>query len=213
MYWVFQKNWYQLRCIECFRKNIFFNSMSRNNSKFYAWCLNAFSFPMNDISIGEKKIHKILNTEFWVVSTHPVKTWKKIGLVIKLQNDINFFETPCIEEWKMPYPFQNFWDHSSLSLSLQIPLWVKLASVLGDQQLHIGHTKQTHSFILKREQLWKCSYGTPYTVKHILMECKNLTYTQRKFCNIKSMWELFETKDPNNIINLKKEKINTTASN
>ena len=45
-------------------------------------------------------------------------------------------------------------------------------------QEHIGHTKLTHSFILKQELPLKCSCGKPYTVKRILMECRNLTHTE-----------------------------------
>ena len=46
--------------------------------------------------IGKEKAFK-QQTEFWVVSTHAVKTWghlnERIGQVIRLQNDINFSET------------------------------------------------------------------------------------------------------------------------
>ena len=56
--------------------------------------------------------------------------------------------------------------------------------------LFIGHTKLTHSSILKQKQSPKFSCGTPYTVKRILMACKNLSHTQRKFYSIKSMREL-----------------------
>ena len=43
-----------------------FNRMCRNNSKFYIWCLNAFSTLVNGIFISEKKKHKTLSIEFWV---------------------------------------------------------------------------------------------------------------------------------------------------
>ena len=44
---------------------------------------------------------------------------------------------------------------------------------------------------------------------NILMECKNFDHTRRKFYNIKSMSYLFNTINPNNLINLEKK----TASN
>ena len=45
-----------------------------------------------------------------------------------------------------------------------------------------------------------------YHIQRILIECKNLASTRREFYNIKSMRELFETIDPDNIINVMKEK-------
>ena len=38
-------------------------------------------------------------------------------------------------------------------------------------------------------------------MKHILMECKHLACTRRAFCIVKNMKDLYETTDPNRIIN------------
>ena len=37
-------------------------------------------------------------------------------------------------------------------------------------RLRIGHTRLTHSFILKEEPLPKCPCGNQYSIKHILIE-------------------------------------------
>ena len=64
----------------------------------------------------------------------------------------------------------------------------------------LGHIKLTHSFILKEEPPPRCSYGNQYTVKYILIECTDLTHTQRKFYNINSIKELFGKIDAKNIL-------------
>ena len=71
-------------------------------------------------------------------------------------------------------------------------------------QLRIGHTKLTHSFILKEEPPPRCSCGNQYTVKYILIECTNLSHTRRKFYNINSIKELFGNIDPKDIGNFMK---------
>ena len=60
-------------------------------------------------------------------------------------------------------------------------------------RLRIGHSRLTHSFILKQEQPPQClTCQTPYTIKHILMECDVLdTARERHFKadNERSVWE------------------------
>ena len=68
-------------------------------------------------------------------------------------------------------------------------------------RLSIGHTKLTHSFILKDEPPPRGSRGNQYTVHHILIEC---THTRKHFYNINSMKELFRKIDPKNILNFLK---------
>ena len=59
-----------------------------------------FSFPMNDISMHEKKKHKTLNIKIWVASTHAVQIWDHLNknwssyCIMKLYNF--FLETSCI---------------------------------------------------------------------------------------------------------------------
>ena len=42
-------------------------------------------------------------------------------------------------------------------------------------RLRIGHTRLTHNLILKEEPPPKCRCGNHYTVRHILIECTNLS--------------------------------------
>ena len=59
--------------------------------------------------------------------------------------------------------------------------------------LHIGHTDITHSYLLKQEQPpWCVGYHTSYSVKHLLIDCIDLTPKGQYFCTINSMKELFE---------------------
>ena len=60
--------------------------------------------------------------------------------------------------------------------------------------LRIGHTRLTHSFILKEEPHPKCSYGNQYSIKHILIEFTKLNHTRKKFYKANSMKELFKKK-------------------
>ena len=71
-------------------------------------------------------------------------------------------------------------------------------------RLRIGHTRLTHSFILKEEPPPKCSCGNRYTIKHILIECTHLSHTRRKFYNVDSMDKLFGKIDPKRILNFLK---------
>ena len=58
-------------------------------------------------------------------------------------------------------------------------------------RLRIGHTRLTHSFILKEEPLPKCQCGNQYSIKHILIECTKLNHTRKKFYKSNSMKEQF----------------------
>ena len=65
----------------------------------YSNTQNIFPFPVNGISISEK--NKMLNIEFWVVSTNANKIIDQLNEnwpcpQIRWQNDINISETPWI---------------------------------------------------------------------------------------------------------------------
>ena len=64
----------------------------------------------------------------------------------------------------------------------------------------IGHTRLTHDFILKEESPPKCPCGNHYTIRHILIECTNLSRIRKKIYKINSMKELFGKINPENII-------------
>ena len=59
-------------------------------------------------------------------------------------------------------------------------------------RLHIGHTRLTHSFILKEEPPPKCPRGNQYSIKHILIECTKLNHTKKKFYKANDIKELFK---------------------
>ena len=58
-------------------------------------------------------------------------------------------------------------------------------------RLCIGHTRLTHSFILKEEPPSKCPCGNQFSIKHILIKCTKLNHTRKKFYKANSMKELF----------------------
>ena len=57
----------------------------------------------------------------------------------------------------------------------------------------IGHTRITHSYILKNEQAPFCiPCNEPFTVKHFLITCAEFNYIRTKYFNIKTIKELFD---------------------
>ena len=56
----------------------------------------------------------------------------------------------------------------------------------------IGHTRLTHSYILKNEQAPFCiPCNEPFTVKHFLITCVEFNYIRTKYFNVKNIKELF----------------------
>ena len=64
----------------------------------------------------------------------------------------------------------------------------------------IGHTRLTRDFILKEEPPPKCPCGNHYTIRHILIECTNISRIRKKFYKVNSMKELFDKINPKNVI-------------
>ena len=57
----------------------------------------------------------------------------------------------------------------------------------------IGHTRITHSYILKYEQAPFCiPCNEPFTVKHFLITCAEFNYIRTKYFNIKTIKEFFD---------------------
>ena len=67
-------------------------------------------------------------------------------------------------------------------------------------RLRIGHTRLTHDFILKEEPPPKCPCGNHYTIRHILIECTNISRIRKNFYKVNSMKELFEKINPKNVM-------------
>ena len=60
-------------------------------------------------------------------------------------------------------------------------------------RLRIGHTRLTHSFILKQKPRSQClTYQTTCTVKHILIECRIFTVIRKRFFKVNNLTDLFE---------------------
>ena len=60
-------------------------------------------------------------------------------------------------------------------------------------RLRIGHTRLTHSFILKQEPQPQClTCQTTCTVKHILIEYRTFTVIRKRFFKVNSLIDLFE---------------------
>ena len=70
----------------------------------------------------------------------------------------------------------------------------------------IGHTRITHSYILKNEQAPFCiPCNEPFTVKHFLITCAEFNHIHTKYFNIKTVKDLFNDIPTNKIINFLKE--------
>ncbi len=73
-------------------------------------------------------------------------------------------------------------------------------------RLRIGHTRLTHSYLLKREPRPRCiPCDSDLTVKHILLDCIDLTDTRRKYFNVSSLAELFQGTDIEALLHFLKE--------
>ena len=60
-------------------------------------------------------------------------------------------------------------------------------------RLRIGHTRLTHTFILKQEPQPQCLMcQTTCMVKHILIECRAFAVIRKRFFKVTSLTELFE---------------------
>ena len=73
-------------------------------------------------------------------------------------------------------------------------------------RLRIGHTKLTHSFILKQEPQPQClTCQTTCTVKHILIECRSFAVTWKRFFKVNNLTDLFENVKTDDILSFLRE--------
>ena len=73
-------------------------------------------------------------------------------------------------------------------------------------RLRIGHSRLTHSFILKQEQQPQCSTcQTPCTIKYLLLECKVFNDTRKRYFHANTMKDLFENVYMDNVLSFLKE--------
>ena len=70
----------------------------------------------------------------------------------------------------------------------------------------LGHTRITHSYILKNEQAPFCiPCNEPFTVKHFLITCAEFNYIRTKYFNVKTIKELFNDIQTQKILDFLKE--------
>ena len=73
-------------------------------------------------------------------------------------------------------------------------------------RLRIGHTRLTHSFILKQEPQPQClTCQTTCTIRHILMECRAFTVIRKQFFKVNSLIDLFENVKIDDILSFLRE--------
>ena len=68
-------------------------------------------------------------------------------------------------------------------------------------RLCIGHTRLTHSYLLKREDQPFCiNCNEPFTVKHFLIDCIEFSHVRRQFFQTNDPRYLFENVPADNIL-------------
>ena len=68
-------------------------------------------------------------------------------------------------------------------------------------RLRIGHTRLTHSYLLKQEDQPFCiSCNEPFTVKHFLIDCIEFSHMRRQFFQTNDLRYLFENVPADNIL-------------
>ena len=68
-------------------------------------------------------------------------------------------------------------------------------------RLRIGHTRLTHSYLLKREDQPLCiRCNEPFTVKHFLLDCIEFSHVRRQFFQTNDLKFLFEDVPADNIL-------------
>ena len=61
-------------------------------------------------------------------------------------------------------------------------------------RLRIGHSRLTHSFLMKGEPSPECiGCNTAFTIKHILIECVDFADTRKLFYNVQDIHSLFKS--------------------
>ena len=110
-----------------------------------------------------------------------------------LKPQINkFFLTKWQQRWN------NNINNKLFQIKLTLGEWRPAFRKLRKEQviisrLWIGHTSLTHSFILKQRQSPQClTCQTPYTIKHVLVECGALAITRERHFKTDDMRYMLE---------------------
>ena len=124
-----------------------------------------------------------------------------------LKPKIMYIDTIWLELWNNEARNKLFETLPNLKESLcnrANTLYRKQDSVMTG--LRIGHTWITHSYLLKKEDQPFCHVcDSPFTVKHVLIECPDVTYIRNKFYTITYVHTLFREVDFSKITEYLKE--------
>ena len=73
-------------------------------------------------------------------------------------------------------------------------------------RLRNGHTRITHSYLLKREEQPYCFLcDAPFTVRHFLLECGDFSHIRNKYFHVDTIKQLFNDVPIDNVFLLLKE--------
>ena len=73
-------------------------------------------------------------------------------------------------------------------------------------RLRIGHTRITHSYLLKREEPPYCfGCDTLFTVRHFLLECGDFSHIRNKYFHVDTIKQLFNDVPIDNVFLFLKE--------
>src|SRR5208282_5068486 len=74
------------------------------------------------------------------------------------------------------------------------------------RRLRIGHTRLTHSYLMKGENPPQCTCcQTVLTIEHLLLHCNNYTSIRNKYYDTTTLSELFSKISPHKILEFLKE--------
>ena len=140
-----------------------------------------------------------------------------------LDLDISNFKLPCTDfkpfiDWYI----LSKWDRATFNKLHEIkPVLGKntISRSLRREEvvltrLRIGHTRLTHSYLLKREDQPLCiSCNEPFTMKHFLIDCIDFSYVRRQFFQTNDLRFLFEDVPADNKYVSKQASISLTKYN
>ena len=114
------------------------------------------------------------------------------GMTVNIDNDIHnklFQIQPILGEWR---------PASRKSRREQVVI----------SRLRIGHTRLTHSFILKQELQPQClTCQTTCTVKQILIECRTFPVIRKRFFKVNSLTDMFKNVKIVDVLSFLKDRV------